>query len=168
MEKKSDDLKKVLEDFTGGIPSFNEVIEKISPKDLDRRRSEGKWTNRQIIHHIADCEIIWSTAIKAALGNPGCTYDFSWYILDNKWADPIFYHSRSIEPAIDLFRGSRGEITELLTLCRDPWTRPFTARHDNLPDGPMAFTVLKAVQWQIRHLDIHLSQIKESLPESIE
>ena len=163
MEKKMDNLEKVMNDFTNGIQLFDDLIGEISEKDLDKQRAEGKWTVRQIIHHIADSEIIWSAAIKAALGNPGCTFDFSWYILDNKWADPLFYHIREIQLEADLFRLSRKQVAVLLSLFQDPWAQLFTVSHDKLPEGKLDFSVLKAIKWQIQHLNIHLSQIKKTL-----
>ncbi len=163
MEKNSIKRNEDFDLYAAGIRSFDQIAKNLQKKDLDKRRAEGKWTIRQIIHHIADAETLWNFAIKAALGNPGCTFDFSWYIHDNKWAGPLFYHSRGIGPATALFRESRKEIVELLPLFQDPWSHQFTLNHDKLPEGTLNFTVLKAVQWQIRHLDIHLTQIQESL-----
>lgn len=163
MEKKPKTHKKDLNRFGAGIQALDEVYKTISHQDLDRKRARGKWTIRQIIHHIADAEILWSSVIKSALGNPGCTFDFSWYILDNKWADPLMYDQREVEAAIELFRFHRKQTLELLSLFPDPWAYRIVIRHDNLPEKEQEFPILQAVQWQTQHLDRHIAQIKETL-----
>ena len=62
---------EILKNFINGIDQLDHALEDVGDSQLDLARAPGKWTIRQVVHHIADCEEIWKMAIKAALGNPG-------------------------------------------------------------------------------------------------
>jgi len=154
--------EKRLHKFKDGIKHFNEIVNDLSDEDLNRKRGEDKWTVREIIHHIADAEDIWKNAIKAAVGNPGCTLDMNWYPIDNKWAPAMGYSIRGIENSIELFRVSRNQIIELIEYKPDAWNNFVVARWENFPDGKK-FTIGEIVSFQILHLKRHINQIKDSL-----
>ena len=148
-------------EFAGGIDQLDEALEGLEEADLDRSRSKGKWTIRQIVHHIAEAEELWNIAIKAALANPGCSFDFNWYVVDNKCADPLLYHRRPIQESMALFRSSRKQILELINLtdnAREPFIYPV---HQSMPEK-RKFSVNDIIQWQIKHLGIHIDQIRET------
>ncbi len=54
--------------YAEGVYALDEVLEGLSDQGLDLSRDQGKWTIRQIVHHIVDAEDIWKSCIKAALG----------------------------------------------------------------------------------------------------
>ncbi len=155
------DVKR-MKKFKDGIKEFNEMVNDLTEEDLNRKRAEGKWTVREIIHHIADAEDIWKSIIKAAVGNPGCDYDMNWYPIDNKWAPVMGYAERGVENSIELFRVSRNQIIELVEYKPDAWDNFVTAKWENLPDGK-EFRVGEIVSFQILHLNRHLKQIRDSL-----
>jgi len=156
-----DFLTIVVKEFSNGIDRLDEVLEGLSESDLDRCREPGKWSIRQIVHHIAEAEVLWNTALKAALANPGCTFDFNWYIVDNKCADPLFYHRRPIDQSLSLFRASRKQVLELLDLTDHFWEQFLYAQHESIGEK-RKFTVEEIVEWQDKHLRLHLIQIKKS------
>lgn len=157
-EKKGDQLVKK---FSDGITQLDEVLEGLSDSELDISRSKGKWTIRQIAHHIAEFEDLYKMAIKAALGNPGCTFNFDWYIADNKWAAPLWYNTRPITIAMEIFRISRQQVLELINFVDNAWEKPIYISHQSMPEK-MKFTVKKIIKWQVLHLEMHIKQIKDT------
>ena len=152
---------QLVKEFSDGIDHLDEALKDLSDADIDLSRSQGKWTIRQIVHHIAEFEDLYKTTIKAALGNPGCTFDFNWYIVDNKWADPLRYDVRPINDAVVLFRMSRKQVLELINFVENPWEQFIYFSHESMPEKKK-FTVAKIIQWQIQHLQMHIDQIKDT------
>ena len=141
---------------------FNKTINSLSEGDLDLSRADGKWTVREIIHHIADAEDIWKNIIKAAIGNPGCHFDMNWYPVDNKWAPAMGYSERGVQNSVELFRVSRKQIIEMLEYKPEAWNNFVIAKWEYLPEGKK-FLVGEIVSFQILHLKRHLKQIMDSL-----
>lgn len=153
--------EKLMPAYETGPEQLDAILEGLSESQLDLSRGQGKWTIREIVHHIWDVEDIWQTVIKAALGNTGCTFDFSWYIRDNKCAVPLDYANRPINGAVQLFKGSRPYIADLVkhlpkAMERNAlFTQPLMKFEKN-------FTVDEMINRQIQHLEIHLKQIRET------
>ena len=161
MQEKKMEKEQLVKEFSDGIDQLDDVLEGLSDADLNLSRSEGKWSIRQIVHHIAEAENLWSTAFKAALANPGCDFDFNWYIADNKCADPLLYHMRPIDEAVALFKCSRKQVLELLDLVDNAWEQFLYPKHQSMPEK-IKFSVIDIIQWQIKHLRIHIIQIKKT------
>ena len=162
MQKKKIEKEQLVKKFSEGISQLEEVLDGLGESDLDQCREPGKWSIRQIVHHIAESEVLWNTALKAALANPGCIFDFNWYIADNICAGPLFYHKRPIKESLALFRASRKQVLELLHLVDRFWEQSLFVQHENM-GGKRKFAVEEIVQWQDKHLRLHIIQIKKSL-----
>jgi uncharacterized damage-inducible protein DinB len=158
------EYENLMETYGAGPEQLEAVLQGLSGSQLDLSRAEGKWTIRQIVHHIADAEDLWETVIKAALGNTGCTFDISWYIPDNKCAAPLDYANRPIDDAVELFKAVRRCIAEMVKHLPDARERSalITRTIDKDQAQSFTFTVEKMLSWQIQHLEIHLEQIRET------
>jgi uncharacterized damage-inducible protein DinB len=44
------------------------ILDGLSTAEIERRPAEGKWCVREIIAHLADCEIAWSWRLRQVLG----------------------------------------------------------------------------------------------------
>ena len=62
-----DDQKKILELFKQGPGILENALADLSDNELDYVPSNGGWTIRQIVHHIADGDDLWKASIKIAL-----------------------------------------------------------------------------------------------------
>lgn len=153
--------EKALAGYAEGVNRLDEVLAGLSESDLDRSRDQGKWTIRQIVHHIVDAEDIWKIFIKASLGNPGCTVDTSWYIIDNKCAGPLDYAHRPITEAVELFRAIRRHILELVNYLPDAWEKSFIVTWSGAADGK-TFKVGDVIGIQNAHLEGHIKQIRQT------
>jgi len=161
MSEQTENRDEIIARYAAGIEAVVEALAGLAEADLDLARAEAKWTIREIVHHIADAENLWEVAIKSALGNPGCLFDASWYIIDNKWAVPLQYASRPIDNALALYRAIRGEVLELLQHVPGAWEQHILF-HRGHPDQARAWTVGDIVTWQSRHVLIHVEQIRET------
>ncbi|UCH95075.1 MAG: DinB family protein [Candidatus Aminicenantes bacterium] len=160
-QMQAEKQEKALNRYAEGVVELDAVLEVLSESHLDLSRGQGKWSIREIVHHIADAEDIWKTCIKAALGNPGCTVDLNWYIIDNKCAGPLDYARRPITDAVDLFKATRRHIVELITHLADAWNQSFTITRSDLPEGK-TFKVGDVISFQNLHLRRHIKQIRET------
>ena len=161
MADKTETREEIETCYASGIQAVEEALAGLTEADLDLTREETKWTIRQIVHHIADAELFWEVAIKAALGNCGCLYDASWYIINNKWAEPLQYAARPIDGAFALYKAIRAQMLELLEYVPDPWEK-YVLFHWANPDEARRWTVDEMIAWQSRHVLIHVDQILET------
>ncbi len=115
----------------------------------------GKWTARQILAHLADCEFINLWRFCRAAAEPGSTVlSFE----ENQWAARLDYAKRPIAVSRDLFLGARGDLihhaktlgeAELGSCCVHP------------EKGQMSGFDWLALASD--HLDHHLGQVEAAL-----
>jgi hypothetical protein len=153
--------EKILTRYAEGVNRLDELLSGLSESGLDLSRDQGKWTIRQIVHHIVDAKDLWETFIKAALGNPGYTVDMNWYILDNKCAPLLDYARRPIKDGVELFRAIRRHIVELVKCLPDAWGRFAAVSWSGIVDGK-TFKVGDVIGFQCSHLEHHIKQIRET------
>lgn len=56
------------------------AIEGLSEGDLKARSGSEGWSIREYVHHLVEANLVASTIVLAALGRPGCRFDWSWMI----------------------------------------------------------------------------------------
>ncbi len=69
-------------------------------KGLDEKT--GGVTLREVVHHVVEANVVAASIIVAALGSPGCTYDWSWMMPFGTWMKNMRYDRKPIEPALRL------------------------------------------------------------------
>ena len=147
--------------YASGPKQLQKTLHGLASIDLDLARAENKWTIRQIVHHIVDAEDLWEICIKSALGHSGCTVDVSWYIIDNKWAEPLDYAGRPIDEAVAFFQAVRRHVVELIGHLPAPWEQHIILTRGIESEGKR-LTVKDIIAWQVRHLALHIEQIQET------
>jgi hypothetical protein len=148
----------ILAQYVDGPDILERALSGLNESDLDTARSPGKWTIRQIVHHIVDGDDIWKTCLKAALGNSGCVYHFDWYDQE-RWVEQLDYAGREIAGALDLFRANRQHVAGLLTHLPDVWGRHTIVTWAHIPDG-RRLTVGDMLCTQTIHVPWHVDQIR--------
>lgn len=154
-------LETILNKFAAGVEQLDAALEGLSDTDLNLTRAEGTWSIRQIVHHITDAEEIWKIAIKAALGNSGCTYDITWYEDNNLCAEPLDYAIRPIDTAVASFKLARRETVELAKHFSDVLDRHLFFYRESMEE-PKRFDVMEIIRFQTMHLDRHVKQITKT------
>jgi hypothetical protein len=152
----------MIDEYVAGADRLEGALGGLTEADLDAARKDGKWTIRQILHHVADAEAIWSIALKAAIGNSGCTFDIGWYPRGNAWAERLDYAKRSVADAVGNLRAARRHTAQLVKHMRDDvWKRHVVFVAPGLDEGKR-LTVTEIIRWQTSHLDLHIEQIRET------
>jgi uncharacterized damage-inducible protein DinB len=134
------------------IPNaLQEALIGLSDKQLDTPSGEGKWTIRQIAHHIADANINAYTRMKliATEQKPILKpYD------QDRWAALPDANSGSIEPTLTLLTGlCKRWVQFLRSLPEEAWLREGI----HLENGKV--TLMDVLRTYSRHGDNHLTQI---------
>ena len=157
--KPPDDQDKILELFKQGPAILEKALTGLSDSELDYTPSNGGWTIRQIVHHIADGDDLWKTGIKIALGNEQSEFTLKWYsaLPQTEWANRWAYENRSVDASLALLRASRNHILQLLEYVPDGWTRSVQFREPNgeIEAVPVGFVI----QMQSDHVVHHVKRI---------
>ncbi len=106
-------------------------------------------------------KISGKAASRPPWGNPSCTIDLSWYIIDNKCAEPLDYAHRPIADGVELFQVIRRHILEMVNHLPGAWDQSFTTLWSNNPEG-QTFKVGDVIGFQNAHLERHIKQIQKT------
>ena len=162
MTQQNHGHKKLMETYCTGPEQLDAVLAGLSEHQLDLSRAEGKWTIREIVHHIVDTEGFWEAILWAALGHSGCTYNISWLTTGNAYTIPLEYATRPIADSIALFKAFRRYVADMVQRLPNAMERNvlLTQKSDTFQEK--VFRVDEMLSWQIQHLENHLKQIRET------
>ena len=118
-----DEREQLIAQYKDGYRVVAETLVKITPEELDATPAPGKWSARQIIHHLADSEMTAAVRFRLLLAEdkPAIKgYD------QDRFADRLHYE-RSHEGSLELFRAARASTAELMgCLTEADWLREGT------------------------------------------
>ena len=118
-----DERDQLIAQYKDGYRVVAETLVKITPEELDAKPAPGKWSARQIIHHLADSEMTAAVRLRLLLAEdrPAIKgYD------QDRFADRLHYE-RSHEASLELFRAARASTAELMgCLTEADWLREGT------------------------------------------
>ena len=121
MEKTERD--QLIAQYADGYRAVAEALVKITPEELDARPAPGKWSAREIVHHLADSEMTAAVRFRllVAEDRPAIkAYD------QEEFARRLHY-DRPHEASLELFRAARASTTELMgCLSEADWLREGT------------------------------------------
>lgn len=157
--KPPENKNEVLKLFKQGPGILENALEGLSDNELDYSPSNGGWTIRQIVNHIADGDDVWKSYIKIALGNEQAEFSLQWYLAfpQIEWGKRWSYEKRSIDVSLELFRVNRDHILQLLEYSPDGWTNSAQFRDSNgeIELLPVGFVI----QMQANHVVHHVKRI---------
>ena len=114
---------QLMAQYQDGYRVVAEALLKITPEELDARPGPGKWTAREIVHHLADAEMTAAVRFRLLLAEdrPAIKgYD------QDEFARRLHYE-RPHEASLELFRAVRASTAELMTcLSEADWLREGT------------------------------------------
>jgi hypothetical protein len=118
-----DERTLLIAQYTDGYRAVSEALLKITPAGLDTPPAPGKWTPRQIVHHLADSEMTAAARFRLLLAEdrPAIKgYD------QDVFAARLYY-GRPHEASLELFRAARASTVELMgCLSEREWLREGT------------------------------------------
>jgi hypothetical protein len=118
-----DERQQLIAQYKDGYRVVADALVKITPEELDATAAPGKWSARQIIHHLADSEMTAAVRFRllVAEDRPAINgYD------QDRFADRLHYE-RSHEASLELFRAVRASTAELMAcLAEADWLREGT------------------------------------------
>ena len=147
--------KALIAQYTDGYRVVAEALVGATDEQLDARPAPGKWTAREVVHHLADSELTAATRLRllVATDHPQIVgYD------QETFARRLFY-DRPIAASLDAFKTARRSTAEILErMTEADWAR---AAGTHTEHGP--FTADRWLELTAAHAHAHAEQIRVSI-----
>jgi hypothetical protein len=149
-----DKRKELLDRYKDGYRVVSEVLAGATDEELDARPAPGKWTAREVVHHLADSEMTSAVRLRLLLATPApaiAGYD------QDEFARRLYY-DRPIEASVEAFKAARRTTAEILDRISDAdWQRE--GRHTE--HG--SYSVERWLEIYADHAHSHAEQIKVAM-----
>jgi hypothetical protein len=113
--------KELIDQYKDGYRVVAEALVGATDEELDGRPAPGKWSAREVVHHLADSEMTAAVRLRLLVGtdNPQI-YGYN----QDEFAKRLFY-DRPIAASLDAFKAARLTTSEILKCMSDAdWQRP--------------------------------------------
>jgi hypothetical protein len=139
-----------------GIPALLEQV--LAGADLDTRRG-AEMTLREVVHHLVEAHVVSAGIIVAALGSPGCVFDWSWMLPFGPWMERMAYDRKPIEPSLRLLAALNDWVAAQIEPLADGLAREVKLRDE--PEGPVrSVTVAELLRQEVEHAREHVSAVQ--------
>ena len=135
---------------------YDEIVTALAGADdaaLDRRPGPGKWTAREIVHHLADSEMTSAIRLRRLLAEDNAEivgYDQDEFVRK-------LHYDRPIAASLEAFRWARVSTAEILERMSDAdWTR--AGRHNEIGVYP----ITRWLEIYAEHATKHAAQIRRA------
>ena len=143
----------LIDRYSDGYRVVTEALEGITDAELDARPGPGKWTAREIVHHLADSEMTSAIRLRRLIAEDQPVivgYD------QEEFARKLYY-DRPIASSLDAFKAARATSAEILRRLTDAeWARMGT----HSESGP--YGVEKWLEIYAQHAHGHADQIRRA------
>ena len=144
--------KNLVDQYKDGYRVVSEALLGATDEELDARPAPGKWTAREIVHHLADSEMTSALRLRTliAVDNPKI------YGYDQDEFARRLHYNRPLEASLEAFKAARRSTAELLDcLTEAEWQRGGThTEHGGRYD------VARWLEIYAAHAHQHADQIK--------
>jgi hypothetical protein len=149
----SEERAKRVALYCDGYAAVAEVLLKITPEEIDARPGPGRWSVREIVHHLADSEMVAAVRLRLLLAQDRPTiYGYD----QDQFAERLHY-DRPYETSLELFRWARESTAEILDrLSPQEWVREGTHSEAG------RFGVEEWLATYSEHAHKHARQIREA------
>lgn len=107
--------------YKDGYHEVAKAVRDITTEELDYRPAPGKWTSREIVHHLADSEMISAFRLRKLLAEKNAqiqAYD------QEEFARQLHYTDRPIAPSLLALHAARATTAQLLDrMSEEDWQR---------------------------------------------
>ena len=119
-----EERNQLIAQYTDGYRAVSEALLKATPAELDAQPAPGKWSARQIVHHLADSETTSALRLRRLLAEDHPLiqgYD------QDQYAAKLHYNQRDMAPALEAFRFARATTAQVIHLMtEEDWQREGT------------------------------------------
>jgi hypothetical protein len=146
-----EERKALIAQYNDGYRIVAEALAGATDEELDARPAPGKWSARELVHHLADAEMTAATRLRliVAIENPQIIgYD------QDQFARKLYY-DRPIAASLDAFKAARQSTGEILERMSDEQWAQAAGTHTE--HGP--FTAELWLQLTSVHAHAHAAQI---------
>lgn len=154
----SDDALKAWRSIPG---LMQELVGGRTAEELDSREGNAM-SPREIVHHVAEANTVAASIVIAALGSPGCVYDWSWMQPSGDWMARLEYEHKPIAPVLGLLEALNSYVAGLIEPLHDG-----LAREVRLRDAPGAdlrsVTVADVLLAEAEHARQHVEEARSLL-----
>jgi len=114
-----DERRRLIAQYAAGVDEVLDALKGFPEDKLVAHPFPGKWSAREIVHHLADSETVSAQRLRKLLAEEFPVlqgYD------QDSYAILLRYNLRDMEPALDAFRAARAGTLQLLqTMTEDDW-----------------------------------------------
>jgi len=143
--------KTLIDQYKDGYRAVAEALAGATAEELDARPAPGKWTAREVVHHLADSEMTSAIRLRLllAVDKPAILgYD------QEEFARRLHY-DRPIEASLDAFKAARRTTAEILDcMSEDEWRREGTHNEHG------RYTIDRWLEIYSTHAHGHAEQIR--------
>jgi hypothetical protein len=137
--------------YKDGYAQVARALQGATDADLDRRPAAGKWTSREIVHHLADSEMTSAIRLRRLLAEDRPViggYD------QEEFARKLHY-DRPIGASLDAFKAARETTAAILDrMTEEEWIREGTHSESG------RYSVLRWLEIYADHAHNHAAQIR--------
>ena len=139
--------------YREGCQVVTEALAGSSDADLDARAAPGKWSAREIVHHLADSEMIAAIRLRLLLAEDQARVT----AFDQKLYAGRLYYDRPIQASVGAFLGARRATAEILDrMTEAQWRREGTHSETG------RYTPEKWLEIYAQHAHTHAEQIRKA------
>ncbi len=143
--------QQLIDTYKEGYRVVADALAGAKEHELDTAPGEGKWTIREIVHHLADSEMTSAIRLRlliASVNPPISGYD------QEAFAQKLYYADRPIAASLDAFNAARRSTAEILDrLSEAEWLREGTHTEHG------RYNVHKWLEIYASHAHAHAQQI---------
>lgn len=113
--------QELVDRYKDGYRAVAESLTGVTDEELDAHPAPGKWSAREIVHHLADSEMTSAVRLRLLVATPApaiAGYD------QDEFARRLYYADRPIDASLDAFKAARRTTAEILDRLTDAeWSR---------------------------------------------
>lgn len=120
----TDERKALIQKYADGYNEVLKALEGFPEASLGDHPIQGKWSAKEIVHHLGDSET--TSAIRLRLLLVEDNADIQGYDQD-QFATTLRYNDRDMKPSLEAFRAARESTRQLLDIMsEEQWRREGT------------------------------------------
>ncbi|HSD52072.1 MAG TPA: DinB family protein [Candidatus Methylomirabilis sp.] len=145
--------RALIERYKDGYRAVTEALQGISERELDARPAPGKWSAREIVHHLADSEMTSAIRLRRLIAEDRPLiqgYD------QDEYARRLYY-DRPIHASLEALRSARETTTQILERMPEAqWAREGTHSESG------RYTAERWLEIYAQHAHNHADQIRRA------